>query len=50
MRCTDDERVKKVYKYALELQEYITSHRVQKEDLLEQPMQWLVATPLSKQG
>ena len=50
MRCTDDERVKKIYKYALELQEYITSHRVQKEDLLEQPMQRLVATPLSNIG
>ena len=50
MRYTDDERVKKIYKYALELQEYITSRQVQKEDLLEQPMQWLVTTPLSNIG
>ena len=50
MRCTDDERVKKIYKYALELQQYITDNQVQREDLQEQPMQWLVTTPLSNIG
>ena len=50
MRCTDNERVKKIYKYALELQEYITDNQVQREDLQEQPMQWLVTTPLSNIG
>ena len=51
MRYTDDERVKKIYKYALELQEYITSHQVQGDDLPEnRDLQWLVTTPLFNMG
>ena len=51
MRYTDDERVKKIYKYALELQEYITDHQVQGDDLPEnRDLQWLVTTPLFNMG
>ena len=51
MRYTDDERVKKVYKYALELHEYVTDHQVQRDDLIEnRDLQWLVTTPLSNMG
>ena len=51
MRYTDDERVKKVYKYALELHEYITAHQVQRDDLIEKrDLQWLVTTPIFNMG
>ncbi len=51
MRYTDDERVKRIYKYALELQEYITAHQVQGDDLPEnRDLQWLVTTPLFNMG
>ena len=35
MRYTDDERAKKVYKYALELHEFIVDSQVQRDDLIE---------------
>ena len=51
MRYTDDERAKKVYKYALELHEFIVDSQVQRDDLIEnRKLQRLVATPISKQG
>ena len=51
MRHTDDKRVKKIYKYALELQECITRHQVQGDDLPEnRDLQWLVTTPLFNMG
>ncbi len=51
MRYTDEERVKRVYKYALELQEYITESQVQRDDLVEnRKLQWLVTTPISNIG
>ena len=51
MRYTDDERVKKVYKYALELHEFIVDSQVQRDDLVEnRKLQWLVTTPLSNIG
>ena len=51
MRYTDDERAKKVYKYALELHEFIVDSQVQRDDLVEnRKLQWLVTTPLSNIG
>ena len=51
MRYTDDERVKKVCKYALELHEYVTDHQVQRDDLIgNRDLQWLVTTPIFNMG
>ena len=51
MRYTDDDRVKKIYGYALELHEFIAESQVQRDDLVEsRKLQWLVTTPISKQG
>ena len=51
MRYTDDERVKKIYAYALELHEFITESHIQRDDLVEQrKLQWFVTTPISNIG
>ena len=51
MRYTDDERVKKIYGYALELHEFIADSQVQRDDLVEnRKLQWLVTTPISNIG
>lgn len=51
MKYSDQQRVQKIYKKAMELYEYIVMHQVKKEDLLtETYLQWLVTTPLYNIG
>lgn len=51
MKYSDEQRIKKIYKNAVKLHEYITENKIKKEDLLtEIPLQWLVTTPLYNIG
>ena len=51
MKYSDEQRIQKIYKNAVKLQDYIRSNRVKKEDLLTStPLQWLVTTPLYNIG
>ena len=51
MKYSDQQRIQKIYGYAVKLHEYIEAHQIKKENLLtETPMQWLVTTPLYNIG
>ena len=51
MKYSDQQRVQKIYDYAVRLQEYILENCIEKEVLLTQlPLQWLVTTPLYNMG
>ena len=51
MKYSDQQRIQKIYGYAVKLHEYIEAHQIKKENLLtEAPMQWLVTTPLYNIG
>ena len=51
MKYSDKQRLEKIYNYAAQLQNYLESNNVQREDLLDNiSLQWLVATPLYNIG
>lgn len=51
MKYSDEQRIKKIYEYAVKLYEYIVSNNISKDDLLTNvPLQWLVTTPLYNIG
>ena len=51
MKYSDEQRIQKIYENAFKLNEYIKEHSVSKDDLLtDQPLQWLVTTPLYNIG
>ena len=48
---SDSQRINKIYENALKLQNYISSHNVTKQELLDDyALQWLVTTPLYNIG
>ncbi len=51
MKYSDQQRVQKIYDYALKLLMYIEEHKITKDDLLnDYSLQWLVTTPLYNIG
>lgn len=47
MKYTDQQRIQKIYEKAIQLNAYIVSHQIKKDNLLaEISLQWLVTTPL----
>ena len=51
MKHSDQQRIQKIYDYALKLQAYITENHITKERLIaDTPLQWLVTTPLYNIG
>ena len=51
MKYSDEQRIKKMYDYAVRLQNYISENKVTKERLLvEIELQWLITTPLYNIG
>lgn len=51
MKYSDQQRVQKIYDYAVKLQTYLSANHVTKEGLLaDTPLQWLVTTPLYNIG
>lgn len=51
MRYTDDQRIKKIYEYAVQLKNYIIDNGLTKEELCKDiHLQWLVTTPLYNIG
>lgn len=51
MKCSDQQRVQKIYDNAVKLYEYIRTNQIKKEDLLKEiTLQWLVTTPLYNIG
>ena len=51
MKYSNEQRLQKIYENALKLNEYIKENNIGKDDLLNnQPLQWLVTTPLYNIG
>lgn len=51
MKYSDKQRIKKIYETAVKLHEYIISHNITKNNLLNDiTLQWLVTTPLYNIG
>lgn len=51
MRYSDEQRVKKIYDYAVKLMEYIDANAVTREQIMQdESLQWLVTTPLYNIG
>lgn len=51
MKYSDEQRIRKIYKYAVQLHNYIEAHNVAKKGLLtDLSLQWLVTTPLYNIG
>ena len=51
MKTTDEQRIKKIYQYATQLNEYITANDIDKDKLVSDiHLQWLVTTPLYNIG
>ena len=51
MKYSDEQRIKKMYDYAVRLQNYISENNVTKERLLNEiELQWLITTPLYNIG
>lgn len=51
MKYSDQQRIQKIYDYAIKLQSYIKENHVTKDQLVsELSLQWLVTTPLYNIG
>ena len=51
MKYSDEQRMQKIYDYAVRLHDYISSNGITKERLMnEVELQWLVTTPLYNIG
>lgn len=51
MKYSDEQRLQKIYDNAIKLNSYIADNKITKEQLLrEEPLQWLVTTPLYNIG
>lgn len=51
MKYTDQQRIRKIYEYAMKLNRYVKDHEVTRENLLaDETLQWLVTTPLYNIG
>ena len=51
MNYTDEQRIRKIYEKAVQLNTYVTQNNVAEEQLLsEYSLQWLVTTPLYNIG
>ena len=51
MKYSDEQRIQKIYDYAVRLHDYISSNGITKERLMnEVELQWLVTTPLYNIG
>ena len=51
MKYSDQQRINRIYENASQLCQYISEHKIKKEDLLKElSLQWLVTTPLYNIG